>query len=430
MLFRHSKGLQLLFMTEMWERFSFYTLRSLLVLYMAGAIADGGLGWTKAEAINVYGIYMSVAYLTPLIGGYIADRFIGQRSSTMIGAILMALGHFLMAFNGMPFFYSALALVAVGNGFFKPCLTSILGELYDDAEESQRDGAFSIFYMGINIGGAAAGFAAGWALNAYGYDLGFSIAGIGMVISLLIFWWGKDKYLGRVGLRPQVKTENDHVKSLTDEEKSRLWVVFFIFLMVVFSYIAWEQLGGLVPLFIRDSVDRALWGFEIPVPWYSILNPLMIIFVAPLLSLIWLALGKKGLDPFLGSKMGIGFLAMTIGFLFLGVMTALVADSPGMLVGSEWIILFNFFVVIGELCITPISWAAATRLAPRSYITRCMALMLAGSGIGAYLAGYLGSYVDELGEAAIFYALTAGLLLMALFCFTINRRLKLLSRAV
>jgi len=427
MIFRHSKGLQLLFMTEMWERFSFYTLRALLVLYMAAAVSDGGLGWTKSEAISAYGIYMSIAYLTPLFGGYIADRFIGQRNSTMIGAVLMALGHFLMAFNGLPFFYSALALVAVGNGFFKPCLTSILGELYDDAGESQRDGAFSIFYMGINIGSAIAGFVAGWTLNAYGYDLGFSIAGIGMVISLLLFWWGKDKYLGTIGIKPQVKFEDHHVKSLTQEEKSRLWVVFFIFLMVVFAFIAWEQLGGLLPLFIRDNVDRNMWGFTIPIPWYGILNPLMVILIAPILTLCWLWLGKRGRDPFLGAKMGIGFLAMTVGFLLLGWMTAIVGGGEGMLMGSEWIILFNFFLVVGELCITPISWAAATRLAPSSYTTRCMGLMLAGSGIGAYLAGYLGSFVDEIGEVIIFYGLTVGLLIMAALCFLINRRLKKLS---
>jgi len=430
MIFRHSKGLQLLFMTEMWERFSFYTLRALLVLYMAGKVSEGGLGWSKSDAITVYGIYMGVAYLTPLIGGYLADRFIGQRTSTMIGAVMMAIGHFFMAFNDIFFFYAALSLVALGNGFFKPCLTSILGELYDDAEESQRDGAFSIFYMGINIGGAISGFAAGWALKAYGYDLGFSIAGIGMLISLLIFWWGKDKYLGTVGLKPQVKMEDDHVKPLTAEERSRLWVVFFIFLLIVFTYIAWEQLGGLVPLFIRDSVDRTLWGLELSVPFFSSLNPIMIIFLAPVLSLLWLWLGKRGKDPFLGAKMGIGFLAMTIGFLLLGWMTSVVSQTDGMLVGSEWIILFNFFIVIGELCITPISWAAATKLAPPSYTTRAMALMLAGSGIGAYLAGVLGSYVDSLGEIVIFYVLTGGLLLMAVFCFLINGKLKQLSHEV
>ena len=417
-------------MTEMWERFSFYTLRSLLVLYMAGKISEGGLGWTKSEAISLYGIYMGVAYLTPLLGGYLADRFLGQRRSTMIGAFMMAIGHFLMAFQGLWFFYSALGLVAIGNGFFKPCLTSILGELYDDAKESQRDGAFSIFYMGINIGGAAAGFAAGWALSNYGYDLGFSIAGIGMVISLFIFWWGKDKYLGNVGIAPQAKVVNHHEKPLTAEEKKRLLVVFFIFLIIVFTYIAWEQLGGLLPLFIRDSVDRTIWGFEIPIPWFSVLNPLMIVLFAPVISLLWIGLGKGGKDPFLGAKLGLGLLAMTVGFLILGWMTTAANAKEGMLLGTEWIILFNFFVVLGELCINPISWAAATKLAPPSYTTRCMGLMLAGTGVGSYLAGYVGSLADTLGEVAIFYGLTGGLLVAAILCFMINPRLKALAHEI
>lgn len=429
MLFRHSKGLRLLFMTEMWERFSFYTLRSLLVLYMAASISEGGLGWSKAEAISLYGIYMSVAYLTPLLGGTIADRFIGQRTSTMIGAVLMAIGHFCMAFQGLVFFYTALGLVALGNGFFKPCLTSILGELYDDSSESQRDGAFSLFYLGINIGGAIAGFAAGWALDFSGYDFGFSIAGIGMVISLLIFWRGKDKYLGTIGIEPRAARKGEAIRPLSEEEKNRLLVVFALFLIVVFLYIAWEQLGGLVPLFIRDSVDRTLWGFDIPIPWFSSLNPVMIVFFAPLLSLLWLWLGKRGLDPFLGAKMGIGFLAMTIGFLLLGWMTSLAQGGSGVLLGSEWIILFNFFLVVGELCINPISWAAATKLAPPGYTTRCMALMLAGSGVGSYLAGLIGSYVDDLGETAIFYGFTLGLLIVAILCFLINKRMKRLAHA-
>ena len=153
MIFRHSKGLQLLFMTEMWERFSFYTLRALLVLYMAGKVSEGGLGWSKSDAITVYGIYMGVAYLTPLIGGYLADRFIGQRTSTMIGAVMMAIGHFFMAFNDIFFFYAALSLVALGNGFFKPCLTSILGELYDMQKRVSGMERFRSFIWGLILAG-------------------------------------------------------------------------------------------------------------------------------------------------------------------------------------------------------------------------------------------------------------------------------------
>lgn len=225
----HSKGLGLLFLTEMWERFSFYTLRALLVLYMVAKTMDGGLGWSRKEAISLYGLYIGAAYVLPVIGGYLSDRFLGQQRSAMIGAALMALGHFCMAFNGLLFFYSALTLVAIGNGFFKPCLTSILGQLYDDSPESQRDSAYSLFYMGINIGGMLAGFAAGWLLTHYGFDAGFSVAGIGMVIGMGLFWSGKNRYLGEVGKYPQVKTEDHHTVPLTSEEKSRLGVILVLF---------------------------------------------------------------------------------------------------------------------------------------------------------------------------------------------------------
>ncbi len=301
-IFKHSKSLQFLVMTEMWERFSFYTLRSLMVLYMTATVLDGGLGWTRSEALSLYGFYMGAAYLTPVFGGYFADRFLGQRQSTMIGAFLMAVGHFLMAFSGLWFFYAALTLVAIGNGFFKPCLTSILGEIYDDASESQRDSAYSLFYMGINIGAFAAGIIGGWVLQAWGYDVGFSVAGVGMLISLLLFWWGKNKYLGTAGLKPQVKMENDHVKPLTSGELSRIGVIIFLFLMMILYFIAWEQMGGLVTLFIRDSVDRMAGGWQIPTPWLANIDPFMIIFLAPTLSFLWVWLGKPELRSLSGRE--------------------------------------------------------------------------------------------------------------------------------
>jgi proton-dependent oligopeptide transporter, POT family len=422
MVFRHSKGLRLLVMTEMWERFSFYTLRSLMVLYMTATLMDGGLGWTKGEALRVYGFYIGAAYLMPIVGGYFADRFLGQRRSTMIGAILMAVGHFLMAFNDLWFFYGALTLVAVGNGFFKPCLTSILGELYNDASESQRDSAYSLFYMGINIGAFAAGIVAGWALQAYGFDLGFTIAGFGMLLSLLLFWSGKNKYLGTAGLKPQVRKDNDHIKPLTAEQKSRVGVIVFLFLMMIFYFIAWEQMGGLVTLFIHESVNRTVGGWEIPTPWLANIDPFMIVFLAPLLSLLWVWLGRRGRDPFLGAKFGIGFALSGIAFLLIAWLSTL--DRPNW----GWMVLYKFIVVVGELCVIPISWAAVTNLSPVSYTTRMMGLMLAGIGIGSYIAGYVGSFVDQLGETFIFYCLMGGLFFFSIVCFAMNPKLKKMSR--
>ncbi|NGX42530.1 MAG: Di-/tripeptide transporter [Chlamydiae bacterium] len=425
MLFRHSKGLSLLFTTEMWERFSFYAMRALLVLYMTTRIFDGGLGWSRAEALRLYGIYLGAAYLTPVIGGYLSDRFLGQRRSAMIGAVMMAVGHFCMAFNELWLFYSALALIALGNGFFKPCLTSILGQLYDDADESQRDSAYSLFYMGINIGGAAAGLVSGWLLVLYGFDVGFAAAGVGMVIATLIFWWGKGKYLGDAGLRPTVKVKDHHAVSLTHEEKKQLLVVGFLFIVTVFFIVAWEQVGGLITLFIDESVDRQFGSWVIPTPWLANVDPFFIVFLAPTLSVFWAYLGKRKRDPFIGAKMGLGCLFLALSFVVLNVMSSF-ADE-GIQSHWGWVFFNKLLVVLGELCVIPISWAAATKLSPKGYISRVMGVMLAGIGIGSYLAGIVGSYVDEVGATTIFRALTIELVVLAGLCFLVNGKLKKLA---
>jgi len=426
MFIGHSKGLGLLFMTEMWERFSFYTLRALLVLYMVSKTLDGGLGWTRKEAFTLYGMYLGMAYVTPVIGGYLSDRFLGQRRSAMIGAILMAWGHLLMAVQSLPFFYAALSLVAIGNGFFKPCLTSILGQLYDDSTESHRDSAYSIFYMGINIGGMLAGFVSGWMLEAYGYDAGFAIAGLGMIIATLIFWWGQNRYLGDIGIKPTVKVVDHHAAPLTKEEKSRLFVVFILFLIVICFVTAWEQMGGLVTIFIQENVDRTIGNWTIPTPWLANLDPLFIVFLAPLFSILWVKLGEMEMDPFIGIKIGIGCLFLAGSFIILGYMVREISEN-GTLPHWSWIVLNKFLMVIGELCVIPISWAAATKLSPKSYISRVMGFMLAGIGVGSYLAGRVGALVDEVGEQAIFDTITIALCLLSVICILLNGKLKKLT---
>jgi POT family proton-dependent oligopeptide transporter len=409
----------------MWERFSFYAMRALLILYITARIFDGGLGWSRADALRLYGIYLGAAYFMPVLGGYLSDRFLGQRRSAMIGAIMMAAGHFFMAFNELWIFFTALALIALGNGFFKPCLTSILGQLYDDANESQRDSAYSLFYMGINIGGAAAGIVSGWLLSLYGFDVGFAAAGVGMVVATLIFWWGKERFLGEAGKKPSVKVRHHHVVPLSREEKRQLVVIGFLFIVTVFFIVAWEQVGGLITLFIEDSVNRQIGSWMIPTPWLANVDPFFIIFLAPVLSAFWAYLGQRKQDPFLGAKMGLGCLLLAVSFVILGVLST-IADE-GIQPHWGWIVLNKFFLVLGELCVIPISWAAVTRLSPKSYISRVMGFMLAGIGLGSYLAGILGSYVDRVGATVIFTGLTLELIILAGLCFLVNPKLKELA---
>ncbi len=423
MILKHGKGLKLLFMTEMWERFSFYSLRALLPLYLTARVMDGGLAWDRCDALLLMNNYLAMAYLLPVVGGYFADRFLGQRRSAMIGAVLMAVGHFCMAFNALPMFFTALALVSIGNGFFKPCLTSILGELYDDADESQRDSAYLIFYTGINVGAFIGGIVSGWLMENYSYDVGFSIAGIGMLIALFTLWWGQDRYLGDVGKKPQVKTVNHQPVPLTAKEKSQLLVVVYLFFMTIFFFIAWEQ-TGMLSLFIRDHVDRQFLGWTIPTLWLASLNPFFIIFFAPLLSLLWAYLGRRNLDPFLGVKMGIGFLLLALAFGLIGYKSMRPEISPHWI----WIVIMQFLTTLGELCFIPISWAAVTTLSPRPYVTRMMGLMLAGIGLGTFLGGeFVSLTLDSLGETTIFFILTTGLFFFALVSFAMNPVLKRMS---
>ncbi len=413
----HKKGLALLFSTEMWERFSYYAMRALLVLYMTARVFDGGLGWTKAEALELYALYVGATYIAPIFGGYLSDTFLGQRRATMIGAFAMCVGHFLMAFNDLPLFYTALVLIIIGNGFFKPCMTSILGQLYEDREESERDFAYSIFYTGINLGAALSGLVAGSLYTTYGFDCAFASAGVGMVISLLIFWWGKDRFLGDHGLKPN-RAEPKEFPPLTAQDKSRLAILVFLFLVTILFMVAFEQIGGLVALFINERVDRSIGSFTIPTPWLVYVDSLFIIFFAPILGVLWKKLGEKERDPFIGAKLAIGCLLSALSFVVLHWMSQQVHPSWG------WIILNKFILVLGELCFIPITWAAVSTLAPSHYISRMMGLMLAGTGIGAFLAGRLGSLVDTLGEQVIFGGLATMLVVLAVICLAINDKLK------
>lgn len=418
---KHSKGLILLFLTEMWERFGFYTMRALLVLYLVAEVADGGLGWSRHDAIALNGFYIGTTYMTPILGGYFSDRYLGQRRSAMIGAWLMAVGYFLLVFQLTPIFYSALTLVAIGNGFFKPCLTSILGQLYEDREESDRDSAYSIFYMGINIGGMAAGLAAGAALMVWGFYAGFLIAGAGMMVGVAIFWWGKGRYLEDKGLQPTFEERNEVKKPLTSLEYKRIAVILFLFAVTIVFFASWEQMSGLITLFIQNSVDRKVGGWEIPTPWLANIDPGMIVVMAPVLSALWTWLGTRHLDPYIGNKMGIGCFCMALSFLVLSLMIHYEHYHWSL------ILIEKFLVVLGELCVIPISWAAVTRLAPKAYMSRLMGLMLAGIGLGSYLAGWIGSWVDVVGEQTLFNSLIVTSGMMGLLCFAVNPILKKLD---
>jgi POT family proton-dependent oligopeptide transporter len=416
------KGLYWLFMTETWERFSFYAMRALLVLYMTAVIEQGGLGWSNEYALKIYGYYLGFAYITPVLGGYMADAFLGQRRSVLLGGLLMAAGHALMAVNDLTAFYSALFLISLGNGFFKPNVTSILGGLYEP-NDSRRDAGYAIFYMGINLGGAFAGFVSGKLQQVYGFDAGFMAAAVAMVLGLIVFWWAqKSHYLGDVGSDAHIQQKKKEKQPLTAVEIDRIGVIFALTLAVFFFVIAFEQAGGLLNLFANKWTDRNFLGVEIPAAYFQSLNPIFVVLMSPFVSMLWTRLGSK--NPFMSTKVAIGLLLTAAGFVLLWAVTPCDVVDTECGCHSVWLVPFNALVTAGEICILPVVWSAVSKLAPRQYASSLMALALFAIGAGGWVAGIVGSMVDDMGPASIFSSIAIICVVMAALMVAVTPMLR------
>ncbi|MBE0369144.1 peptide MFS transporter [Pseudoalteromonas sp. MMG013] len=434
----HPKGLFLLFGTEMWERFGYYGMRAILVLYLVAMTQDGGFGWSNADALSLYGTFTMAVYLTPLFGGWLADNVLGQRKAIIIGGILMALGHFIMgvphsAVIGMEVnvFYLGLALLCIGNGLFKPNISTMVGDLYNDGDK-RRDGAFTIFYMGINLGGALGPLVAGYVAAVINWQAGFIAAGIGMVISVVMQLILSKKYLGDIGVVPSAKLSQSQSATgtkepLTSVEKDRIKV---IFTMSVFSIIFWmgfEQAGGLMNLFANDYTDRMLMGFEIPASWFQSLNSLFIIIFAPIVAMIWLKLDKR--EPNSPVKFAIALVFLALGFLTM--MLALITEGSGegsLQISMMWLVLFYLFHTLGELCLSPIGLSMVSKLAPLRLASLLMGIWFLCTAIANKIAGFVGSFLGEGQEAmnnamGIFIGLGATALLSAAAMYLLSDRL-------
>jgi POT family proton-dependent oligopeptide transporter len=313
----HPKGLYLLFFTEMWERFSYYGMRGILILYLTKQWMEGGLAIDEKEASLIYGFFTGFVYFTPIIGGWLADKFIGQRAAITIGGITMMFGQFvLFAINTQVGLYIGLLLLIIGNGFFKPNISTLVGQLYS-SNDPRRDSAFSIFYMGINLGAFLAPLVIGlFAENlfavkneageivTYGYKYGFLISGIGMLLGQLLFNSLAAKYLGHLGKAPAKTSEvsSEEAKKsnapLTKEEKQRMTVIFILTAFVVFFWAGFEQAGSSLSLYTDKFIDRTIGTFEIPTSWFQSVNPLFIVALAPLFAMFWTSnFGKKFSTP-------------------------------------------------------------------------------------------------------------------------------------
>ncbi|MGL5291816.1 MAG: peptide MFS transporter, partial [Vibrionaceae bacterium] len=424
----HPKGLFFLFSSELWERFSYYGMRAILVLYLADQTVNGGLGWTQVDALKLYGIYTALVYITPLIGGWLADTYLGQRRSIIIGAVLMAIGQFTLALPHSlapdlvnVIFYVGLAFIILGNGLFKPNISTMVGDLYETGD-SRRDGAFTIFYMGINIGSFLAGIVCGFAAMHFGWQAAFVCAGIGMVLSLIIQAFFASKYLGDVGIIPAAKKRGAHsATALTKEELDRIKVILILGLFTIIFWAGFEQAGGLMNLYAQNYTDRMIGGFEVPTAWFQSLNPFFIIIFAPLVAMLWVKMGKN--EPTSPVKFALGLIFLAIGFLS---MVGAVLDQDGdMSVKTSmfWLVGAYMFHTLGELCLSPIGLSMVTKLAPLRLASLMMGAWFGFNALANYAAGMIGSFVGNAGAMAVFGGIALAAVVSAVILLLFANRL-------
>ena len=468
-ILNHPVGLFVLFFTEMWERFSYYGMRAILVLFLTSSIMNDGWAWSNEDALQLYGLYTGLVYLTPILGGFLADKFLGYRNATVLGALIMTLGHASMALETFTdsFFYLGLVLLIIGNGFFKPNISSIVGQLYKDGDK-RKDGGYTIFYMGINAGAFLGILLCGYIGEKVGWHLGFGLAGIFMFFGMLQFWYAQ-KIFGNIGITPKKLAEVQPVdkdqklkKGFSNVEIDRLIVIVVFSIFTIFFWWAFEQAGGSMTIFAKDFTQRTLvgdassifkiantiitlvpmvvltivlyglfskmlsnfmlsnlflgasfaiiWGIviwmivrefsetatEIPASWFSVLNSLYIILLAPLFSKIW----ASKFNPSGPIKFAIGLILLGTGFAFLAF------GAWGIPLGAEqasvsivWLILAYLFHTMGELCVSPVGLSYVSKLAPIKLVGLMFGFWFVCSAIANYLGGKTGSYIDKISEA-------------------------------
>lgn len=428
-LFGHPKGLYILFFTELWERFSYYGMRALFTLFLVAETTsdNAGFGWTNDEALALYGWYTMLVYMSSIPGGWIADRFLGQKKTVMLGGLLLCIGHTVLALNSEISFYVGCLFIILGVGGLKPNISSMVGGLYKPKDE-RRDLGFYIFYMGINIGGFIAPIICGYVGEKINWHYGFGLAAIGMLVGQIVYIWGQ-KYLKNVGNLISKKNEKDREilnKPLTRIERDRVKVLLISFLLIILFWAAFEQAGGLMNLYASQKTDRDFFGlFTIPASVFQSVNSFFIIVLATAVGAFWLRWRKKGNEASSLFKIAIGIIIMALGF---GFMSAAAAESDS--TGSSamyWLILAYLFHSIGELCSSPVSLSFITKLAPLKYASIIMGLYWAATGLGNKIAGLIGQSAQNLGAFEIFTGIAVIWTLIGVLVILLMKPLKRLT---
>ncbi len=407
-LFGHPKGLYVLFFTEMWERFSYYGMRALLIYYMTKHLL-----FSQGQASQVYGLYTGFVYMTPFFGGMLADRVWGQRKTVIVGGVLMAIGHFLMAFESL--FFPALVFLVLGNGAFKPNISTQVGNLYPPGDP-RRDRAFNIFYVGINLGAFLSPLVCGTLGEVYGWHWGFGFAGVGMMAGLFIYIWGQRYLSPECAVRRPAADCQPGGGSLTADERGRVWLLIVMCLFSAVFYMAYEQMGNTMALWYDEDTDRHIFGWEMPATWFQSFNPMFIFLLTPLVTSLWAWQARRGREPDAIVKMAIGCGLLGLSFLVL-MPAAKLYDVDGTPVNMLWTIAYIFILTVGELYLSPVGLSLFTKLSPPRMVSMMMGVWFMSSFAGNFLAGYIGTFWDVLPKdkfflllAVIAFAAGAGIL--------------------
>ncbi|WP_293001081.1 oligopeptide:H+ symporter [Nevskia sp.] len=473
--FGHPRGLATLFFTEMWERFTFYGMRSLLVLFMTASVVGGnpGLGLTEGEANAIYGLYLSCVYLFSLPGGWVADRLTGQRTAVIAGGVIIALGNFMLAVGDRTLFFLGLVVIVLGVGLLKPNISAMVGKLYDGLPSGQRDAGFSIFYMGINVGAVMAPLLVGTIGEKISWQVGFAGAGVLMLLGLIQFhvmrntlpptaddssaktpeerrkaWTALFTGLGLFGaliasavfgafdLEPVAIAEKVGVAiviiaafffgyvflfgKLSSDEAKRVSVILVLFFGAATFFMGFELAGSTFNLFARDFTDRSAFGSffsdgQHPASWYQSLNPLFVVAFSPVFAALWVQLGRRNLEPSIPAKFALGLIQMGLGFVVIAYAAHIVVTGgDGTKVLPVWLLLTYLLHTFGELCLSPIGLSAVTKLAPPRFVSQMMGTWFAGTALGNLLSGLIAGHLgaDDIASAPHRYLLIFALALV------------------
>ena len=442
--FGHPRGLAVLFFTETWERFSYYGMRVLLILYMTKYLfVDPEKGrsvfgyeyivkWVAMtmnlapEALNVqtlssniYGLYTGAVYLSPLFGGYLADRFWGAKRSVYLGSILMGIGHFLMVSESA--FFVALLFLILGNGCFKPCISTQVASLYKD-DDPKKDSAFMVFYMGVNLGAFLSPLVCGYLGQTYGWHYGFSAAGVGMILGLIVYHFGQSWIVVQSHSAIVHSKDDEKQATLSAQDKTKMVAFAVLCLVNILFWALYEQQGNTTQLWVDESLDWNIWGWTMPSAFYQSLNPLIIFTFTPLLVSFWAWQRSRGKEPSSVTKMGIGCLLLGLSYVIL-----IIADKS-IPVGEKgslmWAVEATFILTLGELYLSPIGLSLVSKISPRGWISTLMGFWYLSSSFGNTLSGYIGGFYSLMPKNAFFTMLVAIGALASLVLFVGNKPLK------